>query len=160
MKGLNVRVLVSALALCGVWPGSVWAEVHEVTVRNFRFDPNDLSIQPGDTVRWSNVEGFHDVTEDNFAWASETGIGWVFERTFESTGEIFYHCTVHSGPGQPIQTSMNGRITVKSPVEIPSFADGFELASRSSFHLHEELIYESHLCSDSSDGVCLPTAGQ
>lgn len=126
MNGPCIRVLTLTLAVFGAWPVLATAEVYEVTVRNFSFDPNDLVIQVGDTVRWSNVEGFHDVTEDSFAWASETGTGWVFERTFETTSEILYHCTVHSGPGQPIQTSMNGRITVRVAAESPLFADGFE----------------------------------
>lgn len=95
-------------------------------MQNFSFSPNDLAIQAGDTVRWSNVEGFHDVTEDTFAWASQTGFGWVYERTFETEGEVLYHCTVHSGPGQSIQTSMNGRITVNAPTSDRVFADGFE----------------------------------
>ena len=106
---------------------SVSAVTHEVTVVNFRFSPNDLTIQAGDTVRWTNVEGFHDATADDLSWASVTaGPGWVYERVFDDAGEERYHCTVHSGPGQPIQTSMNGRITVEAPAEGPIFADGFE----------------------------------
>jgi len=126
MKGLNNQALACALAVCAAWPGLAIAEIHEVTVQNFSFSPNDLTIQVGDTVRWTNVEGFHDVTADNFAWASATGNSWVYERVFDATGEVLYHCTVHSSPGQPIQTSMNGRITVEGPAEIPLFADGFE----------------------------------
>ena len=126
MKAPGMRNLTCVLAASIACSGPAFAETHDVTVRNFRFEPNDLTIQAGDTVRWTNVEGFHDVTEDSFAWASESGIGWVFELTFETTGEILYHCTVHSGPGQPIQTSMNGRIAVTAIAEIPIFADGFE----------------------------------
>jgi plastocyanin len=102
------------------------AATHDVIVENFRFSPNDLIIQSGDTVRWTNIEGFHDVVEDDFSWGSETGSGWVYERTFNDAGEVLYHCTVHSGPGQSIQTSMNGRITIEAPGEAPLFADGFE----------------------------------
>ena len=41
------------------------AEVHEVTLQNFSFNPNDITIQTGDTVRFSNIQGFHDVTADD-----------------------------------------------------------------------------------------------
>lgn len=95
-------------------------------MQNFNFSPNDLTIQVGDTVRWTNVDGFHDVTEDNFSWASETGFDWVYERFFGQAGVVLYHCTVHSGPGQPIQTSMNGRLTIEASAEPRLFADGFE----------------------------------
>lgn len=102
------------------------AATHDVSVVNTRFIPNDLSIQVGDTVRWTNEEGFHDVTEDNLAWASETGSGWQFEWTFDAEGIVLYYCTVHSGPGQPIETSMNGRITVNAIAGPLIFQDGFE----------------------------------
>lgn len=105
--------------------GLAHSATHEVTVENFRFSPNELEIEPGDTVRWTNVGGFHDVTDDAFTWASETGSGWVFERSFGDPGEVSYHCSVHSSPGQPIATGMNGRITVKPNLE-RVFSDGFE----------------------------------
>ena len=127
MNGQLTRPLLTAVAIFCACPAPLSAVTHDVTVENFRFSPNDLTIQAGDTVRWTNVEGFHDVTEDNFAWASVTaGPGWVYERAFDAAGEVLYHCTVHSGPGQPIQTSMNGRITVEAAGEVPIFADGFE----------------------------------
>lgn len=126
MNGQISRALLTAVAMSCAWPAPLPAVTHDVTVQDFRFSPNDLAIQAGDTVRWTNVEGFHDVTGDNFSWASETGFGWVYERVFDEAGEVLYHCTVHSGPGQPIQTSMNGRITVEALVESPLFADGFE----------------------------------
>lgn len=126
MSGQIYRSVLTAVAISCVCPMPLLAVTHDVTVENFRFSPNDLTIQAGDKVRWTNLEGFHDVTEDNFAWASGTGFGWVYVRAFEAAGEVLYHCTVHSGPGQPIQTSMNGRIAVETPGESPLFADGFE----------------------------------
>jgi plastocyanin len=126
MKGqMSWPILLAVAMSCG-WPLPSTAEIHEVTVQNFNFSPNDLTIQAGDTVRWTNADGFHDVTEDNFSWASATGFDWVYEREFGQTGVVLYHCSVHSGPGQPIQTSMNGRITIEAPAEQPLFADGFE----------------------------------
>jgi hypothetical protein len=94
-----------------------------------RCDCGEFQVQPERSHHpgRGHVEGFHDVTEDNFSWASETGeAGWVYQRVFTAAGEVLYHCTLHSGPGQPIQTSMNGRIAVEAPAENPLFADGFE----------------------------------
>lgn len=119
-SGLVVALLGTAAA------GQVAAETHDVTVQDFNFSPNDLTIQVGDTVRWTNVEGFHDVTADDFTWASESGFDWVYERTFDDAGEVLYHCTIHSGPGQPIATSMNGRLAIEAPDSSLIFADGFE----------------------------------
>lgn len=33
------------------------AAVVEVRLEDFRFVPNDVTIQPGDTVRWTNQNG-------------------------------------------------------------------------------------------------------
>ena len=45
----------------------VWAETHEVQLLSgpFRFEPNDLTIQAGDSVRWINNNSFHSVDADD-----------------------------------------------------------------------------------------------
>jgi plastocyanin len=88
------------------------AAVHDVTVGNNFFSPNDLTIEVGDSVRWTNNSGFHDVTADDFSWNSETSSSFVYERTFNSVEEVLYHCTVHSSPGMNINSFMNGRLNV------------------------------------------------
>jgi plastocyanin len=88
------------------------AAVHDVTVGNNFFSPNDLTIEVGDTVRWTNNSGFHDVTADDLSWNSTTSNSFVYERTFNSVAEVLYYCTVHSSPGQNINTNMNGRLNV------------------------------------------------
>ncbi len=85
---------------------------HEVSVRNTFFTPNDLTIEVGDTVRWTNNSGLHNVTADDGSFSSATSSSFTFSRTFTSVGEIRYYCSVHSSPGQNIATSMNGRINV------------------------------------------------
>jgi len=81
-----------------------------------KFTPNDLTIQVGDTVHWTRSAGTHDVVSDNGSFApSPTNSSWTsIDRDFGSAGVFLYHCSVHSSPGQNINTSMNGRITVQS----------------------------------------------
>jgi len=94
-------------------PVSAHAVTHNVTVGNNFFSPNNLTIEVGDTVRWTNSSGrTHDVTADDFSWASITSSSFTFSRTFNSVEEILYHCTVHSSPGQAIGSNQNGRINV------------------------------------------------
>jgi hypothetical protein len=59
--------------------------------------PDDITIAVGDTVRWVNGPGgsFHDVTADDYSWASPVGRGWVYEHTFNTAGEFRYHCEFH-----------------------------------------------------------------
>ena len=100
------------LALLLAAPAAL-AAVHDVVVGNDFFSPNDLTIEVGDTVRWTNnASMLHDVTADDFSWNSTTATSFVYERTFNSVDEVLYHCTVHSSPGQPINSAMNGRLNV------------------------------------------------
>lgn len=95
------------------WSFSTQATTHDVTVGNNFFSPNDLTIEVGDTVRWTNNAGrTHDVTADDGSFASETASSFTYSRTFNSVAEILYHCSVHSSPGQNRETSQNGRVVV------------------------------------------------
>ena len=95
------------------------AETFDITITSNKFTPNDLTISVGDTVRWTNDSGFHNVIEDNNAFTSGTpsSSNFVFSQTFNTVEEVLYHCGVHSQPGQDISNNMNGRITVKGEDE-------------------------------------------
>jgi plastocyanin len=87
--------------------------VVDVQVRNFRYEPNDIAIVAGDTVRWTNVEGVHNVAADDGAFRNAvSGGNWVFNRQFAEAGVVRYYCEVHSAPGLDINNAMSGRITV------------------------------------------------
>ena len=105
----------SALLSCLLFPVLASAETHIVTVGDNFFSPNDLTIQVGDTVRWENAAGGapHDVTADDFSFASPLAASFTYDRVFNSAEEVLYHCTVHSAPGLDRNSNMNGRITVE-----------------------------------------------
>ncbi|MGK2924582.1 MAG: cupredoxin domain-containing protein [Lysobacterales bacterium] len=89
------------------------AAVHDVMVGNDFFSPNNLTIEVGDTVRWTNNSGMvHDVRADDNSWSSAVSSSFVYERTFNSVAEVLYYCSVHSSPGQNINSNMNGRLNV------------------------------------------------
>ena len=97
------------------------AKTFDVAISNFKFTPNNLEINVGDTVRWTNTQGFHDVTEDNNAFSSGAASSspFVFEHTFNSVQEVLYYCTIHSTPGRDINLNMNGRINVTQAAAAP-----------------------------------------
>lgn len=103
--------LLLTLSLLGS-PLLAAAATHDISVRNTFFTPNNITIEVGDTVRWTNTSGLHDVTADDNSFASTTSSNFVFSRTFLSEGEVRYFCSVHSSAGQNINTNMNGRINV------------------------------------------------
>lgn len=114
---MRLKSLVNALALVAAMTlaTNAMAVTHEVTIEGLRFVPNDITIAPGDTVRWSWSTGVpHDVTADDGSFSSGAATTMdTYERTFNSIGEILYHCSVHSSPGRDIDSNMNGRITVE-----------------------------------------------
>ena len=111
LRRLKMKTLLLLIVLLPVY---VIAETHDVRITNFRFAPNNLEIKVGDTVRWTNNQGFHDVVEDNNSFSSgpPSSSAFVFEQTFNTVEEIFYYCSVHSTPGNSIDVFMNGRINV------------------------------------------------
>jgi len=69
---------------------------HDVSVGNNFFSPANITIQVGDTVRWTNPQDGgpqHDVTGDGFG--SDTAESFVFSHTFTQAGIETYLCTVH-----------------------------------------------------------------
>lgn len=109
-QGLSAKVFPVLFFLFG--PGMAGAATHDVSVSNNFFSPNNLTITVGDTVRWTNNSGFHDVTADDNSFASARSNSFVFSRTFMSVAEVLYYCSVHSSSGQNINSNMNGRINV------------------------------------------------
>ena len=108
---IRKRFAPAILALLALSPLAAPAATHDVSIVGLSFRPNDLTIAVGDTVRWTNDGGAHDVRADSGEWASAIGFD-TYERTFDSVESILYHCSVHSAPGRSIETRMNGRINV------------------------------------------------
>lgn len=88
---------------------------HNVTVFNFGFDPEILTIDEGDIVIWTNTEGFHNVDGNTttfpnnpMAFGNEaSNEAWTYEVTFDMEGNYDYRCAIH--PSQ-----MTGRVIVQS----------------------------------------------
>lgn len=95
----------------------------DVDVADNEFSPASLTIQVGDTVRWTQSgTNPHTVTEDDDSFDSHPDCdefadsvlgncmaeGDTHEETFTEAGEVGYYCKIHGGPG----SGMAGTITV------------------------------------------------
>ncbi|MBP6078585.1 MAG: hypothetical protein KA505_07240 [Xanthomonadales bacterium] len=93
----------------------------DVDVSSFRYTPNSVTIHVGDTVRWTNSGGFHNVRADDGSFGNTASSSlWSFSHTFNSVGEFGYFCQVHSSAGADIATNMNGIVQVLA-AEPPPF---------------------------------------
>ena len=90
--------------------------IHEVRAGNFYYSPSDISIDAGDTVKWINDSGFHDVEFTSGpelytlpACQAPCDIG---EITFDTPGTYEYICSI----GSHAANGMVGTISVNQPV--------------------------------------------
>lgn len=101
---------------------------HTVTVANFSFTPQTLTINVGDTVKWNNVLGTHNVRADDFSFFSGAAAPapWEFTHVFTAEGDNPYYCEPHGGPGG---SGMSGVVVVETPVSVENetIVDQFKL---------------------------------
>lgn len=68
-----------------------------VSIQDFQFQPATITIEPGDTVVWTNLDfTAHNVTGDGFV-SGNLGNGAQFAHDFTDVGTFAYLCTLHSG---------------------------------------------------------------
>ncbi|MDX5345887.1 MAG: T9SS type A sorting domain-containing protein [Hymenobacteraceae bacterium] len=88
------------------------ARRHTVTVSDFQFSPQSLTIDVGDTVVWQWQSGVHPVVADNgtdFAAFTSSSATPTAQREFNTAKVVGYHCTAHGAPNN----GMFGTITVR-----------------------------------------------
>jgi plastocyanin len=70
----------------------------QVTIQNFAFNPQTITVAPGTTVTWTNKDNVdHTVTSDTSAWPDSGNVATnrTFSHTFANTGTYTYHCALH-----------------------------------------------------------------
>jgi plastocyanin len=91
------------------------------------FTPADITINPGETVRWTNTGGFHNVNGDkatfpdnpeSFGNDAPSSDAWMYDFTFFTEGVYQYQCDPHAGQ------NMKGSITVGVPKTYPAYPIG------------------------------------
>lgn len=98
--------LLSALAVNG-------QTKYVVQSSNYVFTPAQITINVGDTVEWTNVEGYHNVNGAQSVYSSnpesfgnDLGYGWTYSHVFTTAGVDNYRCDAHFTIG------MVGKVTV------------------------------------------------
>ena len=70
----------------------------EISIENFAFGPDDLTVSVGDTITWRNDESGvpHTTTADDGLWDSATlRPDDTFVFTFTEAGTFTYFCSIH-----------------------------------------------------------------
>lgn len=113
---LSRRARRVALALALVVPASGWlaiasaqppAKTQAVSIKNFAFAPQVITVAPGATVTWTNTdEDPHTVTASDKSFHSAAlDTAGKYSYTFQRPGEFTYFCSLHP--------HMTGKVVVK-----------------------------------------------
>lgn len=78
--------------------------IHHVTIKNFAFTPQEITIKVGDTVTWTHQDSVPHTTTGNIWDSGHLGQGKTYSKTFDKAGTYDYICTIHP--------SMKGKVIV------------------------------------------------
>ncbi|MEQ8705401.1 MAG: DUF5689 domain-containing protein [Phaeodactylibacter sp.] len=109
---MTLSLLLTALSWC------VQAQQNfAVDVQSNFYSPENLTISVGDTVTWTNLNGFHNVNGDqsvypdnpeSFSNGGASISAWTYQYVFTIPGTYTYQCDPHAGLG------MVGTVTVEN----------------------------------------------
>ena len=87
---------------------------HKVIAKGVVFEPKNITINVGDTVKWVNEEGYHNVNgttktypKNPESFGNKVGSGWTYKFTFTKPGIYNYQCDPH------LSADMVGTVKVK-----------------------------------------------
>jgi plastocyanin len=103
---MTPKFTATMLGIVLLFPLTVFAVNHQVSIVDFAFNPNAITINFGDSVTWTNNgTATHTTTSDNGIWNSgDLTHLQSYSFKFDSSGTFPYHCIHHS--------IMTGTITV------------------------------------------------
>src|SRR5215216_4202230 len=109
---MYLSILSMAAMLISVPAASAQDEM-TVSIQDFFFDPDQLSVAPGTTVTWVNEgQAPHTTTADDGTWDSGTlQPGEDFSFTFDQQGTYTYHCSIHPDMTASVKVSGGGEAT-------------------------------------------------
>jgi len=72
------------------------ATTNKVSIVDFAFKPDAVTVKVGTTVTWTNHGRTHTVTADAGIFDSgPISSGGTFSMTFKKAGTYAYHCSIH-----------------------------------------------------------------
>ncbi len=81
-------------------PAPADAAPGKVTIKNFEFDPKEITVTVGTEVEWTDEGGRHSVISDTGAFKSmPMAAGGTFKHKFDKAGRFPYYCEFHGSKG-------------------------------------------------------------
>ena len=135
---MAIPLLLLALALSAhaARPAAPARATMHVTIQNFAFSSQTITVPPGTTVIWTNKDSVaHIVTSDTGAWPDSGNLatGQTFSHAFTKAGNYPYHCAIHpsmtakvivASGGTTGGSITGGRVGSMGPMLYPAVARG------------------------------------
>ena len=107
---LPLAALSAALAVAGCGGSGVSGPAEKTTevtmAKSYRYDPERIEIQAGQTVTWTNEDNFTHTVQVDGQEDHKVERGDSVSITFDEPGTYYYVCTLHS-------MDMEGEVIVK-----------------------------------------------
>ena len=111
-----IRIL--PLLLSFISGSALAATTHDVEIFKFKFLPAEITIEAGDTIRWTNKEKrqYHSVWFEQLGEKEPDYLfpGDFYERTFEEAGDLPYRCGPHPKMTGMVHVTKAGEDKAKS----------------------------------------------
>jgi plastocyanin len=96
---IKITLLLLAMTLSAGMTRAGDNPAMEVEIFKFQFQPQEISVKAGDTVRWTNKEKrqYHSVWFEQIGEPEPSYIfpGETYQRTFDTAGTYPYRCGPH-----------------------------------------------------------------
>lgn len=97
---LSMAILVGAGSgiFMAAMAGNVQLRQVQINIQNFKYDPKTISVEPGTTVIWTNLDDvIHTVVSDTGAFPSSGQLtqGGTYTVKLNKPGDYPYHCGIH-----------------------------------------------------------------
>src|SRR5215210_2997618 len=138
-------------------PAASAQEEMTVSIQDFFFEPDQLTVAPGTTVTWVNDgEQPHTSTADDGTWDSGTlQPGESYSFTFDEPGDYSYFCEIHPDMTATINVSEGEEATTASPATTTMSPSASATASASASPTASASANMKHNLPDTG-GVSLP----
>lgn len=166
LAGRDLHVATGAKGVRRVVDGSARAAIIGVSISNFAFSPSVVNAIQGDTVRWQNLSGTHNVEAcdgvsdpgqcsgtavETFNSGAPTSIAFVFSHTFTQAGTNPYFCAVHAGFGMTGVVNVEGVAAPPPTVPDGTPGDPLRVGKLDGTGSALELSWDADTCTDQAD---------
>jgi plastocyanin len=123
LAAAGVAIAIAGLSAGGERTTARAAANVTITARDFFFSPDAVTIQVGDTVTWTNTQGFHNVLLGDSrlnqpAFPQDPAWNPPPQRTFTEPGSYTFVCEVH--PGMTGTVNVQGGEPTPTPTATPT----------------------------------------